>query len=61
MSALRILSGIAAALVFWLLAGSALSGFEIDVRVLRPWQRTVYGVAAFVAGVLLAVAVGQSR
>lgn len=35
--------GVLVAIVFWMLSGSALSGYELDVRVLRPWMRWAYG------------------
>lgn len=53
MTALRIFGGIIEAVLLWALAAFALQGFEGDVRVLRPWQRKAFGVAAFVAGVCL--------
>ena len=53
MTTIRILGGITEALLLWLLAASAMVGFEVNVRVLRPWQRTAYGIAAIVSGALL--------
>ncbi len=60
MIALRFLPAIVSAVLLWLLAAFTLSQYEMDVRVLRPWQRIAYGVAAFVAGVLLALAIGRA-
>lgn len=54
MIALRILGAVTIAAILWLLAALLLQNFELEVRVLRPWQRTVYGFAAFVAGTALA-------
>lgn len=54
MIALRILCAIIFPAILWLLAALLLQNFEIEVRALRPWQRTVYGLAAFVAGAALA-------
>lgn len=51
----RLIVAIIATLLAWLLAAFALQGYEIDVRVLRPWQRSAYGWAAFVAGILIGV------
>ena len=41
------------AIVLWVLAAWVLTEYEIHVAVLRPWQRSVYGVLAFLAGVAL--------
>jgi hypothetical protein len=53
--------GFAFAAVFWFLAALMLVEYELHVHVLPPWQRRVYGVAAFLAGLALAVAVGRVR
>lgn len=48
--------GIVFAVVLWLMAGATLSVYEMDVRVLRPWQRALYGAVAFAAGICIIVA-----
>lgn len=47
------------AVVLWFLAALVLTEYEMNVHVLPPWQRKVYAVAAFVAGVALAYAVAR--
>lgn len=54
-----IVVGILFALALWFVAAQTLTEFELNVRVLRPWQRTVYGVVAFCAGVALAVLIAR--
>lgn len=53
--------GTICSLAFWALAALSLSEYEGNVRVLRPWQRTVYGVAAFAAGLVFGLLVAGWR
>jgi hypothetical protein len=49
--------GFLCAVMLWMGAAAALSGYEINARVLRPRTRAAYGAVAFLAGLVLWVLV----
>jgi len=52
-ASIRFLVALVAAIVLWFTAGGVLVEFEINVRVLQPNTRIVYGIAAFLTGIIL--------